>query len=186
MHAQHDIKKKYYNWPFLACLIKMFLSFHHSHFTHGVKTYYTTSDQDYLIHQASSKLKFCSPINTHRVLLEFLTISQGPYQINQFQRSQLASVCLIGEAKKKMSFLFGQKIKGTVVLMQKNVLDINTLLDPTKALGGILNGVGSILDTATSFLGRSVSLQLISATEADCKFFHKQACTNHIVILFSS
>ncbi|XP_057457403.1 seed linoleate 9S-lipoxygenase-3 isoform X2 [Lotus japonicus] len=47
----------------------------------------------------------------------------------------------------------GQKIKGTVVLMRKNVLDINSLT--------------SVVDNLTAFLGRSVSLQLISSTKAD-------------------
>ncbi|XP_058750359.1 linoleate 9S-lipoxygenase-like [Vicia villosa] len=74
------------------------------------------------------------------------------------------------------SLLFGrgQKLKGTVVLMQKNVLDINALTaaqSPTGIIGGALGAIGSItgsiLDTATSFLGRSVALKLISRTSAD-------------------
>ncbi|XP_058745335.1 seed linoleate 9S-lipoxygenase-3-like [Vicia villosa] len=65
-----------------------------------------------------------------------------------------------------MSFIFGgDKIKGTLVLMQKNVLDINSLTDPAKILDGALDGFGSILDTLTSFLGSSVCLQLISSTK---------------------
>lgn len=70
-----------------------------------------------------------------------------------------------------MSFIFGgDKIKGTLVLMQKSVLDINSLTDPEKILDGALDGFGSILDTLTSFLGASVCLQLISATKPLCKF----------------
>lgn len=74
------------------------------------------------------------------------------------------------------SFLFGKgsKLKGTVVLMQKNVLDINELTaaqSPTGIIGGAIGAIGgiagSIIDTATSFLGRSVALKLISATSAD-------------------
>lgn len=61
-------------------------------------------------------------------------------------------------------------IKGTVVLMRKNVLDVNSLT----SVGGILNTgvnmIGSTLDTLTAFLGRSVSLQLISATKSDGMF----------------
>ncbi|GAU33944.1 hypothetical protein TSUD_357440 [Trifolium subterraneum] len=77
-----------------------------------------------------------------------------------------------------MSFIFGNdKIKGTLVLMQKNVLDINSLTDPEKIIDGALDGFTSIFDTLTSFLGGSISLQLISATKADSTpmffFFYK-------------
>ncbi|KAL2332251.1 hypothetical protein Fmac_019832 [Flemingia macrophylla] len=66
----------------------------------------------------------------------------------------------------------GHKIRGTVVLMQKNVLDYNTVADLTKGnvtgiIGSGLNVVGSTLDSLTAFLGRSVALQLISATNSD-------------------
>jgi len=68
----------------------------------------------------------------------------------------------------------GEKLKGTVVLMQKNTLDINALTaakSPTGIIGGAFGIVGdvagNILDTATSFLGRSIALKLISATSAD-------------------
>ncbi|XP_061370324.1 linoleate 9S-lipoxygenase-like [Gastrolobium bilobum] len=68
----------------------------------------------------------------------------------------------------------GHKLKGTVVLMQKNVLDINALTSAQSATGiiggaiGIVGGViGNTVDTLTSFLGRSVALKLISATAAD-------------------
>ncbi|WJX92139.1 Lox2p [Trifolium repens] len=68
----------------------------------------------------------------------------------------------------------GQKVKGTVVLMQKNVLDINALTSAQSATGlikGGLNVVGgitsSIIDTYTSSFGRSVALKLISASTAD-------------------
>ncbi|KAL5062717.1 hypothetical protein RYX36_024454 [Vicia faba] len=67
-----------------------------------------------------------------------------------------------------------QKVKGTVVLMHKNVLDINALTSVQDVAGIILGGVrvansiaGSILDTYTSTLGCSVALRLISATSAD-------------------
>ncbi|KAJ1420345.1 PLAT/LH2 domain [Sesbania bispinosa] len=68
----------------------------------------------------------------------------------------------------------GHKIKGTVVLMRKNVLDINELTSAQSAtgiIGGAINVVGGVIgttvDTLTSFLGRSVALKLISATAAD-------------------
>ncbi|KAL2337925.1 hypothetical protein Fmac_012371 [Flemingia macrophylla] len=70
----------------------------------------------------------------------------------------------------------GQKIKGTVVLMPKNVLDFNAIASipsggVTGAVTGIFGGVttvaGNIIDNATAFLGRNVSLQLISATQTD-------------------
>jgi len=71
----------------------------------------------------------------------------------------------------------GQKLKGTVVLMRKNVLDINALTSAQSAtgiIGGAIGAVGDIIgtgvDTLTSFLGRSVALKLISATSADCMF----------------
>ncbi|CAI8607961.1 unnamed protein product [Vicia faba] len=69
-----------------------------------------------------------------------------------------------------------QKIKGTVVLMPKNVLDFNAItsipkgsvLDaPGKIIGGFTGIVGEVVDTATAFLGRNVSMQLISATKTD-------------------
>ncbi|OIW11831.1 hypothetical protein TanjilG_14643 [Lupinus angustifolius] len=63
--------------------------------------------------------------------------------------------------------LFSPKIKGTVVLIQKNVLDINSILSAEKVVNGVLEGITSIWDTASSFLGSSVSLQLISATKTD-------------------
>ncbi|BAT91737.1 hypothetical protein LR48_Vigan05g202100 [Vigna angularis] len=64
------------------------------------------------------------------------------------------------------------RIKGTVVLMRKNVLDFNSVADFTKGnVGGVigtgLSVVGSTVDGLTAFLGRSVSLQLISATKSD-------------------
>jgi len=74
------------------------------------------------------------------------------------------------------------KIKGTVVLMRKNVLDFNSVADLTKGnIGGVigtgLSIAGSTIDGLTAFLGRSVSLQLISATKSDgfllpFNFFH--------------
>ncbi|TKY64319.1 Linoleate 9S-lipoxygenase 1 [Spatholobus suberectus] len=70
----------------------------------------------------------------------------------------------------------GHKIKGTVVLMSKNVLDVREVVSTTRggvvgAAGGILNvatGIaGGIVDGATAIFSRSISLQLISATKTD-------------------
>ncbi|KAL2332253.1 hypothetical protein Fmac_019834 [Flemingia macrophylla] len=61
----------------------------------------------------------------------------------------------------------GHKIKGTVVLMRKNVLDVNSVTSVGGIIGQGLGIVGSTLDNLTAFLGRSVSLQLISATKPD-------------------
>jgi len=71
------------------------------------------------------------------------------------------------------------KIKGTVVLMPKNVLDFNAITSIRDggiggAVGGIVGGVanviGGVVDAATAFLGRNVSLQLISATQTHGSF----------------
>lgn len=64
----------------------------------------------------------------------------------------------------------GHKIKGTVVLMRKNVLDINSLTSAPGIIGQGLDILGSTVDNLTAFLGRSVSLQLISATKSDGLF----------------
>ncbi|CAJ1950899.1 unnamed protein product [Sphenostylis stenocarpa] len=76
-----------------------------------------------------------------------------------------------------MSPLFNKpKIKGTVVLMPKNVLDFNAIT--SVASGGVTDNAKNIFDTVTdlaggaidsvtSFLGRNISLQLISATQTD-------------------
>lgn len=48
----------------------------------------------------------------------------------------------------------GDKIRGTVVLMKKNVLDFNDLS-------------ASFLDRLHEFVGKGVSLQLISAVNVD-------------------
>lgn len=73
----------------------------------------------------------------------------------------------------------GQKIKGTVVLMPKNVLDFNAITSigkggvidtATGILGQGVSLVGGVIDTATSFLGRNISMQLISATQTDGLF----------------
>lgn len=68
----------------------------------------------------------------------------------------------------------GKKLKGTVVLMRKNAIDINALTaaqSPTGIIGGAIGVVGSVVgttvDTLTSFLGRSVALKLISSTASD-------------------
>jgi len=64
----------------------------------------------------------------------------------------------------------GNKIKGKVVLMRKNVLDLNSLTSVGGIIGEGLGILGSTVDNLTAFLGRSVSLQLISATNADGSF----------------
>lgn len=61
----------------------------------------------------------------------------------------------------------GHKIKGTVVLMRKNVLDINSLTSVGGVIGQGFDILGSTVDNVTAFLGRSISLQLISATKPD-------------------
>lgn len=48
----------------------------------------------------------------------------------------------------------GVKVKGTVVLMRKNVLDFNDFS-------------ASIIDNISELLGQKVSLQLVSATVGD-------------------
>jgi linoleate 9S-lipoxygenase len=48
----------------------------------------------------------------------------------------------------------GKKVKGTVVLMKKNVLDLNDFN-------------ASFLDDAHDLLGQKVSLQLVSAVNGD-------------------
>ncbi|KAL1339142.1 hypothetical protein AAHE18_U012200 [Arachis hypogaea] len=63
--------------------------------------------------------------------------------------------------------IFGAKITGTVVVMQKNVLDVNSITSPQGILDTGLGGVTSLVDTLTSFLGFSVAFQLISATKQD-------------------
>nr|ACJ86250.1 unknown [Medicago truncatula] len=63
-----------------------------------------------------------------------------------------------------------QKIKGTVVLMCKNALDLNDIkAGPSLGAGfGLVRDVvGGVIDGATAILGRSVGLQLISATKTD-------------------
>lgn len=64
---------------------------------------------------------------------------------------------LVDERSKKMRFEEGgerKKIKGTVVLMKKKILDLNDI----KA---------SVMDRFDEILGHKVSLQLISAVNAD-------------------
>ncbi|KAK7255639.1 hypothetical protein RIF29_29054 [Crotalaria pallida] len=73
-----------------------------------------------------------------------------------------------------MFFNRGHKLTGTVVLMQKNVLDINELTS-AQSVGGIISGginiiggvIGGALDAATAILGRQIAFKLISATSAD-------------------
>ncbi|RDX78494.1 Seed linoleate 9S-lipoxygenase, partial [Mucuna pruriens] len=87
-------------------------------------------------------------------------------------------VWLYLEEVAKMFGQKGQKIKGTVVLMPKNVLDVNALNSvKSGGVGGVVTGIfdavtdvtGQIIDTATAILARNVSLRLISATTADGK-----------------
>ena len=81
----------------------------------------------------------------------------------------------------------GQKIKGTMVVMQKNVLDINSITSVDGIVGTGLDFLGSALDTVT-FLASSISIQLISATKADGNyslhfFLH---LLMHTISIFSS
>ncbi|KAG5036393.1 hypothetical protein JHK86_017233 [Glycine max] len=80
----------------------------------------------------------------------------------------------------KMLGLFDKshKIKGTVVLMPKNVLDVNELNSVRSGgVGGVVSGLfgavadvtGQVVDTATAILSRNVSFKLISATSTDAK-----------------
>ena len=73
----------------------------------------------------------------------------------------------------------GHKIKGTVVLMTKNVLDFNEIT--ATASGGVLGiaggifgtankVVGGIVDGATAIFSRNIALKLISATKTDGLF----------------
>ncbi|KAK2353183.1 linoleate 9S-lipoxygenase [Trifolium repens] len=76
-------------------------------------------------------------------------------------------------------FIHRSQVKGVVVLMHKNVLDINALLTSVKSASGVIKGAfnaangvaGNIFDTATASLGCSVALRLISATAADGAFY---------------
>ncbi|XP_015939191.1 seed linoleate 9S-lipoxygenase isoform X1 [Arachis duranensis] len=79
-----------------------------------------------------------------------------------------------------MSFLFnkGQKIKGTVVLMPKNVLDFDTISSiPNGGVAGAFDGLlgtatdllGHAVDDLTAIFSRQISLKLISATKTDGK-----------------
>lgn len=61
-----------------------------------------------------------------------------------------------------------KKIKGRVVLMKKNVLDFNDFS-------------ASVVDRLDEFLGRKVSLQLISSVNPDPGF-----CSSAHTLLFSS
>jgi len=59
-----------------------------------------------------------------------------------------------------------QKIKGTVVLMRKNVLDINSITNPATVVTTIFDIFGAAIDTVTAF-ATSISIQLISSTQVD-------------------
>ncbi|KAK7300849.1 hypothetical protein RJT34_11700 [Clitoria ternatea] len=69
-----------------------------------------------------------------------------------------------------------QKIKGTVVLMPKSVLDINALNSVSSdGLSSVIDGIfdvvgdvtGQIVDTATAIFSRNISIKLISSTKID-------------------
>ena len=73
----------------------------------------------------------------------------------------------------------GHKIKGTVVLMSKNVLDFNEIVSTTQgglvgAATGIFGAatgiVGGVVDGATAIFSRNIAIQLISATKTDGLF----------------
>jgi len=73
------------------------------------------------------------------------------------------------EVEKMLGGIFGgktQKIKGTVVLMRKNVLDINSITNPASAVDTIFDIFGTAIDTVTAF-DTSISIQLISSTVLD-------------------
>ncbi|QCE09083.1 lipoxygenase [Vigna unguiculata] len=60
----------------------------------------------------------------------------------------------------------GHKIKGSLVIMRKNVLDINSLTSVKGVVGTGINIIGGVVDTVTAFASH-ISIQLISATKAD-------------------
>ncbi|XP_014501040.1 linoleate 9S-lipoxygenase-like [Vigna radiata var. radiata] len=60
----------------------------------------------------------------------------------------------------------GHKIKGRLVIMRKNVLDINSLTSVKGVVGTGINIIGGVVDTVTAFASH-ISIQLISATKAD-------------------
>lgn len=60
----------------------------------------------------------------------------------------------------------GQKIKGNLVLMRKNVLDINSITNPANVVDTVFDIFGSAIDTVTAFAA-SISVQLISSTKTD-------------------
>lgn len=64
----------------------------------------------------------------------------------------------------------GHKIRGTVVLMSKNALDLNSVRSGVSVAGTVdlaMDIFGAVVDGATAILSRSVALQLISATKTD-------------------
>ncbi|GAU50511.1 hypothetical protein TSUD_351100 [Trifolium subterraneum] len=68
----------------------------------------------------------------------------------------------------------GEKLKGTMVFMQREALAINEVTAiKSKPISGlfdvIADAAGTFVDTATSIFGRNVALKLISATVADGK-----------------
>lgn len=66
--------------------------------------------------------------------------------------------------------------------MRKNVLDINSLTSVGGVIGQGFDILGSTLDNLTAFLGRSVSLQLISATKPDGNFVISFSYYSHLLI----
>lgn len=82
------------------------------------------------------------------------------------------------------------EIKGTVVLMSKNVLDFNEIVSTANGgVGGIVGGifgtatkvVGGIADTATSIFSRNIAIQLISATKTDGFFLLLFSSAKHLI-----
>lgn len=71
--------------------------------------------------------------------------------------------CCTGDCKKK--------IRGTVVLMKKNILDLTDLN-------------ASIHDRVREFLGQGVSLQLVSAVNSDPSGTYT-ICSSSIILLLS-
>ncbi|KAG4945141.1 hypothetical protein JHK87_041148 [Glycine soja] len=60
----------------------------------------------------------------------------------------------------------GHKIKGNLVIMRKNVLDINSITSVKGVIGTGINIIGGVVDTVTA-LASHISIQLISATKTD-------------------
>ncbi|CAJ1955474.1 unnamed protein product [Sphenostylis stenocarpa] len=62
----------------------------------------------------------------------------------------------------------GHKIKGTMVIMRKNVLDINSITSVSGVIGTGINIIGGVVDVVTA-LASHISIQLISSTKTDAQ-----------------